>query len=985
MKKRIFILTLILSLFLILTLTGCDKSSPVNFTINFDSQGGSYVPPIDFSNDKTTTFIPPANPVKEGYIFGGWYFDLNYEKEFIEQTFSIGEGSITLYAKWTILQNTITFNTMGGSSVDSITQPYDSAVSTPAAPTKDGYEFINWYVNEECTTEFVFDKMPLESLVLYAGWQDVLKIMHTEKNIAFTQYNDENIYYYDNIEDIIYFSEYNFVHNPVSAIISDYDNFCAFNFASKDYAELFVAENRDKLIHENIKAVGTCVYAYMNDAYDCLNYEIVTIDNIMYVRTKVNSYSVFGFFERNSDDSIIEEITILGEIEGIPVTSISDYAFSNNNSFNITLPDSIETIGSYAFGYSRLKNIILSATSKLKTIESNAFYNAEITEFNIPTSLESIGENAFEYSSLETLNVPLNSNLKNIGQNAFNQTDWLYNQETGLLYIGKVLYTYIGSMPDIYEITLENDTLAIAPFAFEEMSNISSIILNEGLEIIGEKALRFTGISSLSIPASVQEIGLFAFGENAIEITVDEDNKFYKAVDNVLFNKSGTKLIGFYNMTLTSYTIPDTVDEICDYAFYGSALEEIIIPQSVTYIGDYAFKYSYNLTSISIPKAVTYLGTEAFYDCGNLTSVIIEDNSLMTHIGDSAFLSCYSLNSIDFGENSVLAYLGSYAFENSALTSIVIPESITEISEGTFNYCEYLTSVTLPDSIIGIGKDAFNSCINLSNINIPSSLKTIGEKAFYKTSISSLVLPSSLTSIDNYAFAECAQLSTVSFAQDGTLKEIPARLFYKCLLLTEVVLPQSLEIIGQYAFDGCSLLSEIIFPANLKFIDVAAFQSAGLTTVNIPAGIEVISNYTFNSCEKLVAVNFAGTNIKTIGHSAFNYCELLVNINSNNTLPNGLEKIDGYAFANCTSLAKIVIPSSVNMIDHHAFMYTALSDLTLPQNDITMGENVFLECDSLISVNIPAEFTKIGDYAFFRCTYLSSVAFEDNSHLSEIG
>jgi len=78
--------------------------------------------------------------------------------------------SFTLYAKWTLDAYTITFETNGGSSVDSITEDFGESISAPTAPSRTGYTFDDWYEDETLTTPYAFDTMPDENLTLYAGW-----------------------------------------------------------------------------------------------------------------------------------------------------------------------------------------------------------------------------------------------------------------------------------------------------------------------------------------------------------------------------------------------------------------------------------------------------------------------------------------------------------------------------------------------------------------------------------------------------------------------------------------------------------------------------------------------------------------------------------------------------------------------------------------------------------------------------------------------
>ena len=139
-----------------------------SYTVTFDSQGGSAIDSL--SADHGTTITKPSDPTREGHAFGGWFKEAACTTawDFTNNTVT---ADVTLYAKWTINDYSVTFDSQGGSQVDNIPANYDTKIAEPAEPTLEGYTFGGWYIEAECTTAWDFDVDTVKNnITLYAKW-----------------------------------------------------------------------------------------------------------------------------------------------------------------------------------------------------------------------------------------------------------------------------------------------------------------------------------------------------------------------------------------------------------------------------------------------------------------------------------------------------------------------------------------------------------------------------------------------------------------------------------------------------------------------------------------------------------------------------------------------------------------------------------------------------------------------------------------------
>lgn len=305
----------------------------------------------------------------------------------------------------------------------------------------------------------------------------------------------------------------------------------------------------------------------------------------------------------------------------------------------------------------------------------------------------------------------------------------------------------------------------------------------------------------------------------------------------------------------------------------------------------------------------------------------ISDHTVQVASGDSKYSgdiiipNKVTYKGVDFLVNGIQAgrCTGSYggysslsfedgAFTSSAITSVVIPSSITEIGTGTFAQCRSLKSVSLPNTLKNIsGRGAFYGTSRLNEIILPDALETIGNEAFWGSGITSLTIGSNIQSFGYCAFRDCSNLKVINIPSiaawcqiaNGESKTNP--LYYaKALTLngeviTDLVIDSSINKISDYSFYGYEGLNSISFDNGISSIGNYAFMGCtGLKELVFPEGLTSIGNNAFDGCQSIKRIKFSST-VNYIGFSAFNDCNNIEQIESSI-----MEPTENYAFTNST-------------------------------------------------------------------------------------
>ena len=609
----------------------------------------------------------------------------------------------------------------------------------------------------------------------------------------------------------------------------------------------------------------------------------------------------------------------------------------------------------------------------MTVIDNNAFKNnTKLKEVILPSTLKSIGMSAFEGTSLSKIELP--SSLTYIGENAFANIKTLtevtipksvetashafygdinlkkVNFEDGIVTIPSGILYNTG----LEEIVLPSSVKAIGSYAFSNNKSLEKINLLDGVRQIEEGA--FSGDSKLSVvelPKTLTEISRYAFSDTP-------------SLTNINL-PSGITNIGtgaFEHSGLTSIELPKELTEIGRSAFSGTHLSEIYFPKKLNYLGINAFSNIDTLKKVTVTSDINKSWDdwywEGLFDGSPLTTVVIEEG--VTKIPAKMFYNQQGIVNINFP--STMKEIASYAFGKTSLKKVLLPSALENIGERAFGDIETLTSIDVGSNLV-TGKNAFNGSKNLVTINLKSGARKIVDGFLANTGITEFVVPEGVEEIGEDAFSSNEQL-------------------------TKITLPSTLKTIGERAFSNTSL-KEIVFPASMKTIPEGILENTQVEKIVLSEGVEEIGDYAFANNKLLKSVVFPST-LKKIGRGAF--------MNSNLesvTLPSGLEEIAEKAFFN-NKLSAVTLPTYLKTLGDYAFSNNNLKEVTLPSrlevlgtafvdnselSKITFSEGLkeitsAFSGTSIKSVVLPKSLEKIGDRAFYNLKSLADISIPEN-------
>ena len=486
----------------------------------------------------------------------------------------------------------------------------------------------------------------------------------------------------------------------------------------------------------------------------------------------------------------------------------------------VVIPEGITAIKPVAFeGKTAITSI--SLPNSLTTIGYRAFYNCKgITSITIPSSVREIGFDAFAMmlGSNTATTVVVNSKSMEVQDELFHgRTLTSVSLPEGMSTLPKLFNG--ATFKSGYQLKLPSTVTSISDSAFVKSKGLSKVIFGNKLTTIGQFCFDGSSISTLDLPESVTEI----------------------------------KFEAFYNCkNLTSITIPENVRTIGYGAFAvngASPATQLVVNSKNITGADIIFKGRV-LTSVSLPEGMAEI-PKIFESATFTTGYVVDIPESATTIADGAFRQTKGLKTVNFKGNK-LSKIGSFAFDNSSISQITFPNSLTEIGSQAFHGCVNLTDITIPEKVRNIGYRAFDlqaPGIDTKLTVLSTSMKC-GDEIFKGRILSKVSLPEGMV-------------------------ELPG-LFCRAGFMTGYVLevPASVTTVGVKAFNYATGLKTVVFKGDkVTKIDMYAFSESSIETINLPNSVKSIEFEGFYRCKSLEKV-YLGPNISKMGYQAFHDCPM---------------------------------------------------------------------------------------------------------------
>lgn len=623
------------------------------------------------------------------------------------------------------------------------------------------------------------------------------------------------------------------------------------------------------------------------------------------------------------------------------VKEIGDGAFAYCDSLTaIVIPEGVTRMGQGVFdSCTALRSVTWNARNCTLDADEDGdvftpFYELGITEFTFGNKVEAIPEALCQdLSQLTSLTLP--ESVTSVGSFAFSGctglTEPLFNKH--LFAFMPVAYSGAYDIPEGIE--------TIAGGAFYECKDLTAVTIPASVKTIKKNAFRGTGLTSVTIPETVQSLdyGLTFYECNSLTTV------YWNARNCTLEeNKDGGYSPPFYNdSSITAFIFDERIESLPAAVCAGlNSITTIHIPNNTKSIGDYAFSRCTSLSSVHLPAKTSQVGYNAFYGCESLTEPLY-----------NGFVFAFLPTS----------YTGAYT----------IPSGIETIAGGAFSGCIGLTAITISADVTNIGQCAFSDCTALTEVTVPEGITSIhGGATFHGcTALKTVNWNAVNCAIDSYShddvyhppFPNLDNITTFRFGD--SVQYITAALCYGLSGLTSLSIPSSVIHIGNCAFQKCTGLTSLDIPGSVTHIGTAAFlECTGLTTVTVPESVTSISlGATFQHCTALTTVrwNAIDCTIESVDDEG-RYKPPFFNLGNITKFTFGKKvvRIPAFLCDGLGGLKSVTIPSSVRFIDNMAFgNCTALKSIYLKgSTPPEAAHNAFVKIPDDATVYVPEKSLK---------------------------
>lgn len=502
-----------------------------------------------------------------------------------------------------------------------------------------------------------------------------------------------------------------------------------------------------------------------------------------------------------------------------------------------------------------------------------------------------------------------------------------------------------------------------------------------------------------------------------MELIIKETGRMKKETckQEPVFKMKDSVLISCELNGCTAVTIPAGVKIIGKMCFASTDVEEIILPEGIKCIESKAFADCFNLKKINFPEGLETVKDRAFVNCGSLTEIILP--TTLTKIGDYAFHNA-GIEQLTLPDPKNVLSTGISVFSAIKVKSINVPKNL-RLNKAMFSNCQQLRTVNFEADWVTIPERCFYYCTSLEKIDISKALfikdaaflecyslsvnvipaytcvsacsfmKTgvkdvtiediskVGEKAFSDCkSLKKLTInvPDGPAIADDLCIPEelaahCTSLQTVTFTgHTENLLSIKAAAFRETTMLTEISLPDSIQIIEQCAFCD-SGIENIVIPDRVTKLGRGAFSRCyELTDVTLPESVTVIPRLAFINCDKLKTIN--APNVAVVCDNAFCHCKMLTAFDFSQ-----IKELGSASFAG-TSIRKVVFSNKLTKLQPSIFCGCKdlqSVDMSACDNVKTISTRCFEDCNKLTDIKLPLNVRKFADGCFESAKFNSLV------------